>query len=159
MAKVRTLGPGSLTIGSPNDGRNLAVDCTNVSLTPDTSTDDELNFLDGHSEAGDQTVTWTLEGTIKEDFSMNGTAVWAFRNQGNELPFTFIPSNSGSVKWQGTLQVSPIGVGGDVKTKNDQDFSFTVRNLTPLDINEELVAPSAYLLPSTTLTPETYPGA
>lgn len=156
--KVRTLGPGSLTVGE-NNGRDLAADCTNVTLTPDTSTDDDLNFLDGHVEAGEQTVTWTLEGTIKEDFSMNGASVWAFQNQGKEMPFTFVPSSIGSVKWQGTLQVAPIGVGGDVKTKNDQDFSFTVRNLTPLGITETLVAPSGYLLPSETLTPDYYPGA
>ena len=159
MAKIRTLGPGSLTIGADGTQQSFAADCTNVTLTPDTSTDDELNFLDGHSEAGEQTVTWTLEGTIKEDFSMTGIAVWCFQHQGQQLPFTFVPSDSGTVKWTGTVAIAPVGVGGDVKTKNDQDFSFVATNITPLGIEERLVAPSSRLLPSTTLTPDSYPGA
>ena len=159
MGKIRTLGPGSLTIGNPGSQQTFAADCTNVALTPDTSTDDELNFLDGHTEAGEQTVTWTLEGTIKEDFSMTGLAVWCFQHQGQQLPFTFVPSTSGDVKWQGVVQVAPVGVGGDVKTKNDQDFSFVATNITPLGITDTLAAPSRYLVPSTTLLPDTYPGA
>lgn len=130
-AKIRTLGPGSLTIGEPESSQNFSADVTNVTLTPDTSTDDAINFLDGSSEAGAQTTTWTLEGTIKENFSMDSLQVWCLTNAGKTLPFTFIPSTEGTLQLDGNVTVAPVGFGGDVKTKNDQDFSFAATDIVP----------------------------
>lgn len=122
--KIRTLGPGSLTIGEEESTQNFAADCINVTLTPDTSTDDEINFLDGSSESGAQTTTWTLEGTVKENYSMDSLQVWCLTNKGRQLPFKFVPSNEGDLELTGQCTIAPIGFGGDVKSKNDQEFSF-----------------------------------
>lgn len=127
--KIRTLGPGSLTIGETSGAKDFSADVTNVTLTPDTSTDDAINYLDGSSEAGAQTTTWTLEGTIKEDYSTDGIQAWCLTNAGKEMPFTFIPSNSGTLQITGKLTVAPVAFGGDVKAKNDIDFSFAATDV------------------------------
>lgn len=129
--KTRTLGPGSLKIGESDAQQNFSADVTNVTLTPDTSTDDTINYLDGSSEAGAQTTSWTLEGNIKEDYSMNGVQVWCLHHASETMPFEFIPSNKGGLKLTGNLTVSPVGFGGDVKAKNDISFSFACDNVEP----------------------------
>ena len=127
--KIRTLGPGSLIIGEREAIENFSADVTNVTLTPDTSTDDALNFLDGSSEAGAQTTTWTLGGTIKENFTADSLQVWCLNNAGKTKPFTFIPSTEGNLQLAGNVTIAPVGWGGDVKTKNDQEFSFTATDI------------------------------
>lgn len=129
--KTRTLGPGSLKIGESGTQQDFSADVTNVTLTPDTSTDDTINYLDGSSEAGAQTTSWTLEGNIKEDYSMTGVQVWCLQNAGKSVPFEFVPSNTGGLKLTGNLTVSPVGFGGDVKAKNDISFSFACDNVEP----------------------------
>lgn len=134
--KIRTLGPGSLTIGEPGSPESFGADVTNVTLTPDTSTDDAINFLDGSSEAGAQITTWTLGGTIKENFNMDSLQVWCLTNAGQTKPFTFIPSNEGNLQLSGSVTIAPVGFGGDVKTKNDQEFSFTAADVTPSQVRQ-----------------------
>lgn len=131
MAKVRTLGPGSLKIGDTGTEKDFSADVTNTALEPSTDTEDPDNFLDGHSEGGSQTESWTLTGSVKEDFSMDGLQVWCNQHSGDELPFTFIPNTSGSVQWKGKVTIASIQIGGDVKSKNANDFSFAVTDVKP----------------------------
>lgn len=131
MAAVRTLGPGSLKIGSTSSARDFSADVINTALEPSTDTEDNDNFLDGHTEGGSQTETWALTGSIKEDFSMGGLQVWCNQHSGEELPFTFIPNTSGTVQWKGKVTIASIQIGGDVKSKNDNDFSFAATDVTP----------------------------
>lgn len=131
MAKVRTLGPGSLKIGDTDNEQDFSADVTNTALEPSTDTEDPDNFLDGHSEGGSQTESWTLTGSVKEDFSMEGLQVWCTRHSGEELPFTFIPNTSGTVQWKGKVTIASIQIGGDVKSKNANDFSFAVTGVNP----------------------------
>lgn len=131
MAKVRTLGPGSLKIGDTGTEKDFSADVTNTALEPSTDTEDPDNFLDGHSEGGSQTESWTLTGSVKEDFSMDGLQVWCNQHSGEELPFTFIPNKSGTVQWKGKVTIASIQIGGDVKSKNANDFSFAATDVKP----------------------------
>lgn len=131
MAKIRTLGPGSLKIGATGSEQDFSADVTNTALEPSTDTEDPDNFLDGHSEGGSQTESWTLTGSVKEDFSMEGLQVWCNQHSGEELPFVFVPNTSGSVQWSGNVTIASIQIGGDVKSKNANDFSFAATNVTP----------------------------
>lgn len=131
MAKVRTLGPGSLKIGDTGSEHDFSADVTNTALKPSTDTEDPDNFLDGHSEGGSQAESWTLTGSVKEDFSMEGIQVWCNQHSGDELPFTFIPNTSGTVQWKGKVTIASIQIGGDVKSKNANDFSFAATDVTP----------------------------
>ena len=127
--KIRTLGPGLLTIGSDDSIRELSADVTNVTLTPSNDSEDSDHYLDGHEEGGETTTTWELSGNIGEDYSMDGAQVWALNNNGKTLPFEFVPNIKGGIKWTGNVEISPVSMGGDVKSKNTNDFSFPVTNL------------------------------
>lgn len=130
MAKNRILGPGSLTIGATGSLKDFSADVTNVTITPDTNTDDTINYLDGSQDTGAQTTSWTVEGTIKEDYSTDGVQAWCLTHQGESMPFEFVPAKAGALKITGDVTIAPVAFGGDVKSKNDIDFSFAAANIT-----------------------------
>lgn len=123
--KTRTLGPGSLVIGEDNDAYKFDADCSSVELSPSNSTEDPDTYLDGHEEGGALTTTWTLSGTIGEDYSMSGAQVWCLTHAGQTLPAKFVPNDKGSLQLAMKVTVAPIAFGGDVKTKNKKDFEFS----------------------------------
>lgn len=130
VEKIRTLGPGSLKIGATNTAKDFSADTTNVTLEPKADNEDNDVFLDGHTEGGSQTETWTLSGTIKEDYSTTGIQVWALQNTGKTMPFEWVPNTNGKLKLTGNLVVASIPFGGDVKSRNGVDFSFNVVDVT-----------------------------
>ncbi|MGO2659588.1 hypothetical protein [Mycetocola reblochoni] len=121
---TRTLGPGSLSIGPAATPRQFAADTTATTLSPDTDGGDNTNYLDGHTEVGEDTTTWNLGGTISEDYDAAGLQVWAAQNAGTEQPFVWVPNDLGALTISGVVKIRPIGFGGDVKAKNTQDFEF-----------------------------------
>lgn len=135
MAKIRTLGPGSLVIGEEGSTRNLSADVTNVSLTPNVDQDDPVTYLDGSTEAAEPTITWELSCTVKDDYSVDGLSVWLFDNAGKTLPAVFTPNSGGSVRWKMNVTIAPVAVGGDVKSKPDNDLT-----LTATDVAHEAIA-------------------
>ena len=119
--KVRTLGPGSFTIKTGANGKDLSVDLVKAKLTPSTSTDDPTTFLDGSQDITTNT-TWAFEGTVMDDFTAGGLAAWLFDSAGKTMEATFVPANTGTI--------TPIAIGGDVKAKNTQDLQFPVLSVS-----------------------------
>lgn len=123
---TRTLGPGSLKIGLVASPREFATDLTKTELTPDTSSDDDVDLLDGSIESGEDTTKWALSGTLLQDYELDSLELYCFDHQGEEMPFVFTPNNEGAVSWSGMVKIRPVKVGGDVKKKNSSDFEFPV---------------------------------
>ena len=97
-------------------------------LNPSNSSDDPTTYLDG-SEETNTTTTWTFEGTVGDDFSEDGLAVWLFDHQGETLPAQFVPNKNSKIQWTFNVTVAPIAIGGDVKSKNTNDLSLAVTNV------------------------------
>lgn len=126
---IRTMGPGSMTIGEADSAMKFDFDATNVILEPKTDTEDAMTFLDGHTEAGEATTTWAVSGTLKENYGIDSPQVFCFKNQGKSLPFTFAPNKGAALGFKGNLQIAPLSFGGDVKKKNDVSFSFAATDV------------------------------
>jgi hypothetical protein len=129
----RVTGPGSLVIGESSTEQKFDADVTKAALTPKADGGDIDNFLDGSSEAAAQTVTWTLDCTVKDNFSKDSPQVWCFQHQGETLPFKFVPNDTAEIGFSGKVLVTPLGFGGDVKKKNDQDMSFSATDVILTD--------------------------
>ena len=114
--KIRTLGPGSLVIGSSADQYKLDVDCTSVELSPDNSSEDP-------------DTSWKLSGSIAEDYSMNGAQVYCLNHAGETKTAKFIPNTAGALQLDMNVVIAPIAFGGDVKTKNKKDFEFSATDV------------------------------
>lgn len=126
--KIRTLGPGIFKITDTANGRDFSADLTKAQLNPSNSSDDPVTYLDG-SEETNTTTTWTFEGTVGDDFSEDGVAVWLFDHKGETLPAQFVPNKTGKIQWTFNVTIAPIAIGGDVKAKNTNDLSFAVTNV------------------------------
>lgn len=121
------LGPGSLTFGEVASAQEFASQLRNAVLTPDVEEEDPIPVLSGEEMAGDEDYTWTIGGTILDDYSDDSLAAWANTNKGAELPFEFLPNaETGTLKVTGVAKIRPIAIGGDVKTRNENDFEFKV---------------------------------
>lgn len=123
---TRTLGPGSLKIGETATAREWAGNLTKTELTPNTSADDDVPMLDGSNMSGEEVTTWTLGGSLQQDYDFDSLEVFCFQNKGKELPFVFTPNNEGGTDWSGIVRIRPVKVGGEVKKKNASDFEFPV---------------------------------
>lgn len=66
---------------------------------------------------------------MKEDYSTDGLQAWCLTHAGEILPFTVIPNKTAKLKITGNLTVAPMGFGGDVKARNDIDFSFSATDI------------------------------
>ena len=126
--KIRTLGEGKLNITDTTNARDFSGDVTKAQLVASNSSEDPVNFLDGSQETS-TTTSWTLEGNIGDDFGANSLSLWCFDHAGETLPFEFVPNIKGGIKWTGNVEISPVSVGGDVKSKNTNDFSFPATNV------------------------------
>lgn len=121
---TRTLGPGSLMIGETASKREWAGDLTKTELKPKTDSEDPIPLLDGTDEPGSESTTWSLTGTLLDNFDRDSLQSFALDNAGKIMPFVWTPSNTAGTQFSGMITIRPIGWGGDVKKKNTQDFEF-----------------------------------
>lgn len=123
------MGPGTLTLGAgPLQVAGQITNCR-VESSENVSTGDDLNFLDGTTELGDEDATYrfTLAGTLAQDISAAGVVDWSWTNKGTEQPFTFVPSTAVGRQVQGTLTPVPLTIGGEVKSKPTSDFTWRIK--------------------------------
>jgi hypothetical protein len=122
-----TMGPGKLTIGASGDLTTFSGQVTSCRLVPSVDNGDQIKVLSGESVAGDRSESFTLEGTLLQDFGATGsTTEWLFNNRGETHVFSFEPSTAAGKKFTGSLIVEAIEVGGDVDTKPTSDFTFNL---------------------------------
>lgn len=128
MIQSHKLGPGSLTFGEVASQQEFASQLRSCSITPDTEEEDPIDVLSGEQIAGDETTNWTIGGAILDGYTMESLSVWAYQHKGEELQFEFIPNAdiTGAMKWTGKAKIRPIAHGGDVKSRNENDFEFKV---------------------------------
>ena len=119
---------GQLTIGETGAEQTFGSQVTNVILTPSVDRDDDVYVLDGSTAPGARTESWTIEGTLLQDFgeitNTESLSEWTFTNRGKQMPFIFLPNNTSAKEITGELVVEATAIGGDVNTRVDADFSF-----------------------------------
>jgi hypothetical protein len=122
-----TMGPGSLTIGAAAALVNFSGQVTACRLVPSVDQGDNIAVLSGESVAGDRTESFTLEGTLLQDFGTTiSTTEKLFSMRGQTHVFEFIPATAKGKKITGSLVVEAVEIGGDVNTKPTSDFTFVL---------------------------------
>jgi len=86
--------------------------------------------------AGKLNITDT---TNARDFSGDVIKAQLVASNSSEDPVNFLDGSQETsttttwtlegIKWTGNVEISPVSMGGDVKSKNTNDFSFPVTNL------------------------------
>jgi hypothetical protein len=130
MTDSYKLGPGTLTLGTAPDDSEFSMQLTNCRVDPSENVDegDDLNLLDGSTLEGDDNVTYSYElsGTAVQDLLDTGFTAYCWDNKGLTVDFDFVPVTARVANVTGQVRIRPITIGGDAKTRNTSDFTFTV---------------------------------
>lgn len=121
--RAQKLGPGTLTIGETGSLLDLSCQVTEVKVTWDDDTDDDIPVLCGSVIPGAATYTAQLEATIVQDMSAGGVIDYTWTHKGETVPVTFTPT-AGSATVTGEVTVKPVDLGGKVGSKNDADVEW-----------------------------------
>jgi hypothetical protein len=129
------LGPGTLTLGTDPDESEFAMQLSNCRVDPteNVAAEDDLNLLDGSTLKGDPTATYSfaLSGTAVQDLVENGFTDYCWQNKGVSVAFVFVPVTARAAQVSGTCRITPITIGGPVKTRNQADFTFQCTGTDP----------------------------
>lgn len=146
-ADLRTLGPGILTFKPTASGnaKSLSADVTKVQLSPNTSTDDPIDFLDGSQAMSTPVTTWELSFTIQDWYGTGSAAEWLFDHAGEEWAAAFTPVDAGTTdapvtQWTMHVMIAPIAVGGDVKSRNTNDVTLTATQVAHTSLTTKATA-------------------
>ena len=126
--KSQKLTKGLLTIGETGTTSEWGGQVRAVTLTLEYDKEDDIPVLSGEKIDGDETKTETLSGTVLDDYSAAGSIfVFSKENEGKILPFVWEPnSEDGTLRITGNLRMRQIALGGDVDTRNENDFEFPI---------------------------------
>ena len=114
------LGPGTIKFATDD----FSYQAANVKLVPSIDETDGTKTLAEPTPPPLAEVSWALEGTMIQDFeAAAGFVNWAFDHSLEEIAFEFIPVTPAGVKWDGTVQVRPVEIGGDAGVQVTTDFS------------------------------------
>lgn len=123
--QAQKLGPGELQIGETGSALDLSCQVTEVKITWDDDTDDDIPVLCGSVIPGASTFTAALEATVVQDMSAGGVVDYTWQNKGQDVPFTFTPT-TGNAKVTGRVTLKPVDLGGEVGKKNDSDVEWPI---------------------------------
>jgi hypothetical protein len=104
-------GVGTLTL----DAHDFSYQAAAVRLTPDVSSEDGTPTLAVPEPAPDTSVAWALNIDAIQDFEDPvGLVNYLMDNALAEAPFVWTPITASGTKYEGTVQIVPMEVGGDV---------------------------------------------
>jgi hypothetical protein len=124
--KAQVMGPGLLTIGAVGSPVDFTAQVTKCTVKWKGKSSDSVITLSGDALAGDREYTVTLDFTVLQDLTDNGSLEWTWDHKGDQVPFTFTPSTAAGKSVSGTVVVDPLDIGGEVGKKNTSDGSWDV---------------------------------
>lgn len=118
------LGPGRLSLGAVGSAQEFGAMIASAVLTPEADDDETIDVLSGDQYVDVSDETWTLEGSIYQDYDADSLLLWCNANSGTTVPFVFRPVDGKVLEATGKVLVRSVAIGGDVKTRNTSDFAF-----------------------------------
>ncbi|MEJ4100728.1 hypothetical protein V5S96_10230 [Corynebacterium mastitidis] len=118
------LGKGELKFGETGTEVDFACQVTEVKVTWDNDSEDDLHTLCGGVLPGGETFTAKLEGTFIQDLSSKGVIDFTWANKGQTVKVAFKPRGNSNASVKGEVKIMPIDIGGEVNKTNTSDFEF-----------------------------------
>lgn len=119
---------GILTLGAaPLDVSCQLTSCS-INPTENVDTEDAIHVLCGDVLPASDTVdySYTISGTVLQDLAAGGVVDFTWTSAGEEVPFEFVPDDTGADKVEGTCRVIPLTIGGDVPSRPTSDFEWVI---------------------------------
>lgn len=124
--KSYKMDEGTLQLGSPASSIDATAQVTEGAVAWSEDVEDSVPTLSGEELAGEATYTATLSGTVIQDLdAVEGLVDFTWANKGKVIPFQFTPATAAGRTVTGNVRISPLKVGGAVKTRPTADFEWT----------------------------------
>lgn len=124
------LGPGNLSFGAAGSLKEFGVALTKAELTPEADDGETITVLSGDELIEEGEETWTLSGSVYQAYDATSLILWCNQNSGETMPFTFRPAAGQALKATGNVLIRSIKMGGDVKARNQSEFTFKATDVT-----------------------------
>lgn len=124
MIKSYKMNEGTLSLGSVETSIDATAQVTEGAVEWSEDVEDAVPTLSGEELEGDATYGATLTGTVIQDLEDGGLTDYTWANKGKIVPFEFSPSTATGRTITGMVRLSPLKVGGEVKTKPTADFTW-----------------------------------
>jgi hypothetical protein len=117
---------GTLTLGATPLDVSCQVTSVSVNPTENVTTDEAIHVLCGDVLPASDTVdySYTLSGTVLQDLAAGGMVDYTWQNAGTEVPFDFVPDDTGADQITGTVRLIPLTIGGEVPGRPTSDFEW-----------------------------------
>jgi hypothetical protein len=109
------LGPGTLKLGPTGTEVEFNMQTAAVRLTPSADSADGTPTLAVPEPAPETTISWALNIDAIQDFTEpDGFVNYLMDNALAEVDFAWVPDTADGTAYNGTVQIIPIEIGGDV---------------------------------------------
>lgn len=125
MISTLKLGPGELTIGETGTPLDCSSQVTAARIAWNVDTEDDVPVLSGDILTGEDTFTAALSATfLQDDLKATGLIRYSWIHKGEVVPFRFVPSTSAGTAVTGDIKLTPLDIGGDVRSKNTSEVEW-----------------------------------
>lgn len=119
------LGPGELIIGETGTPLDVSAQVTAARISWGVDTEDDVTYLSGDVDEGDDTFTASLAATfVQDDLKATGLIRYSWANKGQKVPFRFVPNSTAAAAIVGVIKLTPLDIGGDTATKNTSEVEW-----------------------------------
>jgi len=127
MAVSRTkTGPGTIIVGEIGvDDIDFSAQVLSCVVEYDKDKEDDRKVLSGETVAGAVRRSATVSITMLNDIAVAaGIVRFSWANKGSEQPFRFVPNTAADQAIEGTIEIEPIAIGGDVDDDMETEFEW-----------------------------------
>lgn len=122
--KTTKIGPGLFTIGEPTELLDVSQQVKALTVTWESDKEDDDYVLSGDTIGGEVTFTAKVTGTVNQDLVVGGFVQKTWDEKGAVVPFKFVPNSAAGATVNGRCILTPLDIGGDVKSRGTAEFEF-----------------------------------
>lgn len=117
---------GTLQLGTVGTSIDATAQVEEGSVDWSEDVEDSRPTLSGGELAGEASYTATLALTLIQDLDVGGLVDFTWENKGTVVPFEFTPATATGRVITGNVRISPMKVGGAVKSRPSSDVEWAI---------------------------------
>lgn len=122
--RTTKVGPGTFTVGETAEMLDVSQQVKSLVITWESDKEDDDYVLSGDTIGGEVTFTAKVTGTVNQDLVEGGFVEKTWNEKGAVVPFKYVPNSTAGATVNGRCILTPLDIGGDVKSRATAEFEF-----------------------------------
>jgi hypothetical protein len=120
------VGPGVFTLGAGPTAFETQVRSCTVQVSENVKTTEAVPMLSGDELPEEETASYkyAVAVSFQQDLGVGGVVAYTWTNEGQEVPFSYVPNTVEGAEIEGVCRIVPVNVGGDADTRPSSDVTF-----------------------------------